>query len=106
MSGFKDSVHSDLLGVFLDLDFFGEMFRIEGKEIPIVLDTDELKERQGGQDLAVAESGTLFFARCEDLPPRRPPGENLNINGRECLIDSWEEDMGLATIVLRETITA
>lgn len=103
--GFKDMVAADRLGVFLDQFFFGETFRVEGKPIPVVLDNDELKHRQGGQDLAVAESGTLLYARVEDLPSRRTPGSNLNVNGRECVIDDWQEDMGIATIVLRETIT-
>lgn len=106
MSGFKDMASADLLGVFLDLDTFGETYRIEGKEIQIVVDNDELKERQGGQDLAVAESATLFYARTEDLPVRKAPGENLNVNGRECLIDDWQEDMGLSTIILRQNIVA
>lgn len=104
--GFKDIVVADIATTFLSIDTFGEMYRVEGKSIPIVLDNDELKERQGGQDLAVAESATLFYARSADLPPRKAPGSNLNINGRECLIDSWAEDMGMATIVLRENITA
>lgn len=103
--GFKDMVERDRLGVFLDLEFFGETFRVEGKHIPVVLDTDELRKRQGSQDLAVADSGTLFYARVEDLPPRRAPGSNLNVNGRECIIDDWKEDMGVATVILRETIT-
>ena len=103
--GFKDMVAADRLGVFLDQEFFGETFRVEGKKIPVVLDNHELKHRQGGQDLAVAESGTLFYAKTEDLPPRRAPGSNLNVNGRECIIDDWQEDMGMATIVLREIIT-
>lgn len=102
--GFKDMVSADLKSVFLDLDFFGEKFTVEGKSIAIMLDNDELKERQGGQDLAIAESGTLFFARVEDLPSRRAPGASLNVNGRECIIDSWSEDMGIATIALRENI--
>lgn len=106
MSGFKDQVSEDRMYVFLNLDFFGEMFRIEGKEIPIVLDNDELKERQGGQDLAVAESATLFYARVEDLPRQRAAGEALNVNGRECTIDDWQEDMGIATVTLRENIVA
>lgn len=106
MSGFKAMVDDDRLSVFLDTDFFGELYRIEGKEIPIVLDNDELKERQAGQDLAVAESATLFYARVEDLPPRRAAGENLNVNGRECLIDDWQQDMGIATVTLRENIIA
>ena len=103
--GFKDMVEADRMSVFLNLSYFGEMFRVEGKTIPVMLDNDELKRRQGGQDLAVAESGTLLYAKVEDLPSRRVPGSVLNINGRECTIDDWQEDMGMATIVLRETVT-
>ena len=102
---FKDMVDRDRLGVFLDLKFFGEMYEVEYNSIPIVLDSEELKERQGGQDLAVAESQTLFYARSEDLPPRRSAGQSLNVNGKECLIDSWTEEMGIATVVLRQNIS-
>ena len=54
----------------------------------------------------MAESATLFYARAEDLPPRRSAGQSLNVNGRECLIDDWKVDMGMATVVLRENIIA
>lgn len=104
MSGFKAMVDDDRLNVFLDVDFFGELYCIEWKEIPIVIDNDELKERQAGQDIAIAESATLFYAREEDLPPRRAPGESLNVNGRECLVDDWQVDQGMATVTLRENI--
>lgn len=104
--GFRHAILNDIHKTFLDLDFFGEIYRIEGREIPIVVDNDKLKEKQGGQDLAVAESGTLFYARTVDLPARRPAGENLNVNGRECIVDDWQEDMGLATVVLRQNIVA
>lgn len=103
MSGFKDMVVDDI-AVFLNLDEFAEKYRVEGKNIDIVVDNDELKKRQSGQDLAVAESVTLFYARTEDLPHRRPAGESLNINGRECIIDDWQEDMGMSTVVLRQNI--
>ena len=103
---FKDMVAADIAATFLSDDFFGETYRVEGREISIVIDNDELKERQGGQDLAVAESATLFHAAVSDLPPRKAPGSSLNINGRECIIDDWKEDMGMATVVLRENIVA
>ena len=106
MSGFKEMVAADLAATFINPEEFGEIYRVEGKHIPIVVDTDELKARQGGQDLAVAESSTLFYARSEDLPPRKAPGSSLNINGRECIIDDWKEDNGMATVVLRENIVA
>ena len=104
MEGFLEQVAHDMADVFLDLDFFGVEAVVEGKKILIVLDNDKLKEKQGGQDLAVAESATLFYARTQDLPPRRAAGENLNINGRECIIDDWQEDMGLSALTLRENI--
>lgn len=106
MSGFQDIAADDIMAVFLNLDDFGEKYRVDGRDIVIVVDNDELKERQGGQDLAVAESATLFYARTADLPPRRAAGENLNVNGRECVIDDWQEDMGMSTVVLRENIVA
>ena len=102
--GFKDMVAADRSAVFIDPDFFGEEYFIEGKSIPIVVDTHELKKRQGSQDLAVAESNTLFYAKVEDLPSRRAPGQSLNVNGRECIVDDWKVDVGIVTVVLRENI--
>lgn len=104
--GFKDMVAADIAATFLSEEVFGTPCRVEGRDIIIVLDNDELKERQGSQDLAVAESATLFYASVSDLPPRKAPGSNLNINGRECMVDDWKEDMGMATVVLRENIVA
>jgi hypothetical protein len=101
---FKDMVAADNAATFLNEAYFGERCRVEGKTISIVIDNDELKERQGSQDLAVAESSTLFYAKVADLPPRKAPGSSLNINGRECIVDDWKEDMGMATVVLRENI--
>ena len=60
--GFKDMVERDRKAVFLDLDVFGETLTVEGKEITVVIDNDKLAEKKNGQDLAVAESNTLFFA--------------------------------------------
>lgn len=104
MSDFQDMVKADLLGVFLDKAYFGIEATVEGNTILIVLDNDELKKRQGGQDFAIAESTTLFYALTTDLPSRRTPGQNININGRECVIDDWQEDMGISTITIRENI--
>jgi len=104
MSRFKEMVQRDRTRTFLNLLEFGEEYHVEGRVIQIVMDHDELKHRQGSQDLAVTESSTLFYAASEDLPKRRAAGETLAINGREHLIDDWQEDMGIATVVLRENL--
>lgn len=103
--GFKEMVAQDRKRVFVNPDEFGDKVLVEGKEIYVMLDNDQLKSKQGGQDLAVAESSTLFYALSEDLPKRRIPGSTLNVNGRVCTIDDWTEDMGIATVVLREPIS-
>ena len=104
-SGFKSMVNADRRSVFLNLEDFGEIHRVEGRDVMVVLDDDTLKDRQGGQELGVAESSLLLFAAVEDLPPRRPAGEGLNIDGREYIVNDWREDMGIATVALGQTIT-
>ncbi len=104
MSKFKEMVQRDRKRVFLNMLEFGEEYNVEGNIIQIVVDNDELKRRQSGQDLSVTESAALFYAASEDLPKRRTAGETLTINGREHLIDDWQEDMGMATVILRENL--
>ncbi len=65
---FKAMVEADRRRTFLNLDEFGEKHTVEGKAIAAVLDDNALKERQGGQELSVAESSLLLYAAVEDLP--------------------------------------
>ena len=102
---FKAMVEADRRRTFLNLAEFGEEHRVEGKTIMAVLDDDALKQRQGGQELGVAEASLLLFAAVEDLPPKRPAGEGLNVDGREYIVNDWREDMGIATVALGQSIT-
>lgn len=101
---FKDIVNRDR-ATFIDFDFFGEKHTVDGKEIVVVVDDDTLKERQSGQEYAVAESSLLFYAKTEDLPARRPAGSSMNYDGRLYIVDDWAEAMGVATVALRENRT-
>ena len=76
MSGFKDMVKADRRNVFLNFDEFGEEYTVEGEKIVIMIDTDELKARQGGEDLAVAESQYQWSR----MPDRRLEGRYGNCN--------------------------
>ena len=102
---FKEMVAKDVRSAFLNLEEFGEEHRVEGKTITAVIDENALKERQGGQELSVAESSLLLYAAVEDLPARRPAGEGLNVDGREYIVNDWSEDMGIATVALGQTVT-
>ena len=102
---FTAMVEADRRGTFLNLAQCGEKPPVEGKAIPAVLAANALKERQGGQELSVAESSLLLYAAVEDLPARRPAGEGLNVDGREYIVNDWSEDMGIATVALGQTVT-
>ncbi len=104
MKSFKEQVSTDL-NKFINLDHFAETHTVEGKEIKVVLDDDKLVERlerQGGTELGLADADLLMFAKVADLPPRKAPGSALNIDGREYIVEDWREDMGLATVALRQ----
>lgn len=102
---FKDMVSEDIYTVFLNSKEFGEEHCVEGEMVLAVIDDNALKERQGGQELSVAESSLLLYAAVQDLPPKRPAGEGLNVDGREYIIHDWAEDMGIATVALGQTVT-
>ena len=101
MSGFKDMVAADS-DVFIDFDFFGTVCTIEGQEVTVVVDDNALKQRQGGQELTIAESTIMLYAKAEDLPKRFTPGQGINYNGRECIVDDVAEDMGIVTLTLQQ----
>ena len=94
----KELIASDIDLIFMQLDDFGEIHRVEGKEITIVADSDTLASMKNGNILEVAESDMLFFARTEDLPGKKAPGSAINIDGRECTVDLWIENLGISQV--------
>ena len=103
MSTFKEMVAKDR-DIFLNLDEFGEEHDVSGKPIICVYDDNSLRARQGGAELAVSESLIQLYAKCEDLPNRKGFGAELMVDGRPYLVNTWDEDMGMATITLSATI--
>lgn len=97
---FKEELKADIDNVFLNLDDFGEEHTIEGKTLICMFDDEELKERQGTNDLAVSESSIILFAREQDLPKRRVAGDNIVIDGKVYVIDDWKINLGMIEAAL------
>ena len=102
----KDMIESDVDLVFFQLNDFAETRRVEGKEISVVIDNDQLVKMKQGQDLGVAKADMLIYARSVDLPKRKAPGSLLNMDGREYIVDDWTENKGVTQISLRQNRTA
>lgn len=99
--GFKEMVEADR-AVFMDFQCFGSRHTLEGKELTIVVDDSGLRGRQGSQELTVAESNIMFYAKTEELPRRLSPGRAVSYDNRECIVDDVAQDMGIVIVSLRQ----
>lgn len=102
---FKEQIQKDLDNVFFNLDEFGELHRIEGVEIAVVIDGDQLNKLKKGQILGLIEADMLIMGRAVDFPDYLEPGRLLNVDGRELIVANSGEDMGLVEVALRQNRT-
>lgn len=102
---FKDQIKQDLSDVFLNLDEFADIHRLEGKEVPVVIDSDMLEKlskigdnRIHGMD----EADMVIMGKASDLPENLDPGRLLNLDGREVIVVTTTSEMGLVQIAVRQ----
>ena len=99
---FKEQIQQDLVSVFLNLDEFAELHRVEGVQIAVVVDNDQLNKLKQGQILGLVEADMLLMGREADFPANLEPGRLLNVDGRELLVENSGKDMGLVEVALRQ----
>lgn len=102
---FKEQIQQDLDAVFLNVDEFADLHRVEGKEIPVVVDNDQLVKLKQGQILGLVEADLLLMGRESDFPADIEPGRLLNVDGRELIVSNSGTDMGLIEVALRQNRT-
>lgn len=103
--GFKEQLQKDLDAVFLNTDEFAEIHRVEGAEIPVVVDNDQMNKLKKGQILGLIEADMLLMGRESDFPADLEPGRLLNVDGRELIVANSGKDMGLVEVALRQNRT-
>ena len=102
---FKDQIQKDLDAVFLNLNEFAELRRIEGVQIAVVVDDDQLNKLKKGNILGLIEADMLLMGRAIDFPQNLEPGRLLNVDGRELIVAASGKDMGLVEVALRQNRT-
>lgn len=103
--GFKEQIQKDLDAVFFNLDEFAELHRVEGEQIAVVVDSDQLNKLKKGQILGLIEADMLIMGRESDFPADLDPGRLLNVDGRELLVVNSGKDMGLVEVALSQNRT-
>lgn len=104
MSDFMDGVTEDLDTVFLDLDVFGERHVVQGEEITILYDNEELErikeKKENGFEDDVHKADVLFYARESDLGSELSVNSLLSIDGKRYFIYQTRLVAGLWRIIL------
>ena len=102
---FKDQIKQDLSDIFLNLDEFADLHRIEGKEVPVVIDSDimaKLSKIGDNRIHGMDEAEMVIMGKASDLPENLDPGRLLNLDGREVIVVTTTSEMGLVQIAVRQ----
>ena len=102
---FKDQIKQDLSDIFLNLDEFADLHRIEGKEVPVVIDSDimaKLSKIGDNRIHGMDEADMVIMGKASDLPENLDPGRLLNLDGREGIVVTTTSEMGLVQIAVRQ----
>ena len=102
---FKDQIKQDLSDVFLNLDEFADLHRIEGKEVPVVIDSDimaKLSKIGDNRIHGMDEADMVIMGKASDLPENLDPGRLLKLAGREVIVVTTTSEMGLVQIAVRQ----
>ena len=102
---FKDQIKQDLSDIFLNQDEFADLHRIEGKEVPVVIDSDimaKLSKIGDNRIHGMDEADMVIMGKASDLPENLDPGRLLNLDGREVIVVTTTSEMGLVQIAVRQ----
>ena len=102
---FKDQIKQDLSDIFLNLDAFADLHRIDGKEVPVVIDSDimaKLSKIGDNRIHGMDEADMVIMGKASDLPENLDPGRLLNLDGREVIVVTTTSEMGLVQIAVRQ----
>ena len=99
---FKDQIKQDLSDIFLNLDEFADLHRIEGKEVPVVIDSNKLSKIGDNRIHGMDEADMVIMGKASDLPENLDPGRLLNLDGREVIVVTTTSEMGLVQIAVRQ----
>lgn len=102
---FKDQIKQDLSDIFLNLDEFADLHRIEGKEVPVVIDSDimaKLSKIGDNRIHGMDEADMVIMGKASDLPENLDPGRLLNLDGREVIVVTTTSELGLVQIAVRQ----
>ncbi len=106
---FKDVIKQDIKATFMNFEEFGEMHNLNGHERLVIIDENELNEREKKIQYANGMSGAntrlhkkqlLFYIAAEDFGALPSPGNVLSFDGKRYTITDAVDEDGIYSINL------
>ena len=105
MSFFKEQIERDVSAVFINLEEFGEVKLVNGKEMNVVIDDNELLERDKSKLMSAETVGTyksrrLLYVSQADYGARPAIGSFLTLGTNRYRVNGCTDEMGIYAIEL------
>mgnify|MGYP000051895717 FL=1 len=100
---FKEIVKNDVRQVFMNLEEFSETHTINGKEMPVQIDSNEQIEREKrlNQNMdGIYKNQKLIYVSAEEFGPMPKQGAMLNMDGKMYKVEDAIHEDGVYSITL------
>lgn len=104
MSFFQEQLERDARNVFLNPEEFGTQHIVNGREMIIVIDEDQLQHRKSSASNptdGVYNAFLLFYALKSDFEKRPVTDSSIRIDDRNFRVSDVQEDEVMYTITLK-----
>jgi len=100
---FKDQLKADL-DIFFDPDVFGEVHKINGRDLTIVVDNERLMERKEKEFDGVSIGELLYFVKASDYGTSPKINEAQRFDNRQMYVADVKETDGIYEIILTQNL--
>ena len=103
MSAFKDIIARDVHQTFLNIDEFSDTHKVNGKNMPVQIDTNEQIEREKRMNQnadGIYMNQKLIYVAASDFGPMPKQGAILNLDGKIYRVADAVDEYGIYSITI------
>lgn len=95
---FFEAVAEDLIYFF---DEFSTPHKIDNQTLNVIVDTNELREKQKEANHLITEASTLIYVKTAEIEQKQI-GDSIIFDNRVKIIEQWNEMDGITEIILSD----
>ena len=100
---FKDVLKDDINNTFVNLNEFADIHIVDGKEIPVIIDENEIIEREkrmkSNMD-GIYVKQKLIYVKAEDFGALPAIGRAIMLDGKRYLVTDVVDEQGVYSITM------